>query len=73
MMPDRAQAQPQREIVRISRSGEIAAADDMRSKSPAERIEVMWQLALDAWAFMGEPVSEPRLPRHVTRVLRGGR
>jgi hypothetical protein len=33
---------------------------------------MMWQLALDAWAMKGEKV-EPRLPRHVVRVIRGRR
>jgi hypothetical protein len=32
---------------------------------------MMWQLALDAWEFKGEPVIEPRLQRHVVRIIRG--
>jgi hypothetical protein len=47
--------------------------DDLRHTTPAERIEMMWQLALDAWAMKGEPVVEPRLPRHVVRLERRGR
>jgi hypothetical protein len=43
---------------------------DLENTTPAERIGMMWQLALDAWAFMGEPVAEPGLPRHIVRVLR---
>ena len=39
--------------------------------TPEERIGMMWQLALDAWEMMGEPVVDPRLPRHVVRVIRG--
>lgn len=39
--------------------------------APEQRLEMMWQLAVDAWAFRGEPVVEPRLPRHVVRVIRG--
>jgi hypothetical protein len=35
-----------------------------------ERWAVMWQLALDAWAFKGEPVLEQRLPRHIVRIAR---
>src|SRR5687767_7041618 len=45
--------------------------EDLQGTTPEQRIEMMWQLALDAWAFMGEPVIEPRLPRHVARVVRG--
>jgi hypothetical protein len=44
--------------------------DDLRSTTPAQRLEMMWQLTLDAWAFKGEPVAELRLPRHIVRVLR---
>jgi len=39
----------------------------------SERLQVMWQLALDAWAFKGGPPVEHRLPRHVVNVVRGGR
>jgi hypothetical protein len=44
--------------------------DDLRSTTPAQRLDMMWQLTLDAWAFKGEPVAELRLPRHIIRVLR---
>ncbi len=45
---------------------------DLENTTPAERLSMMWQLALDVWAVKGEPVAEPRLPRHAVRVLRGG-
>jgi hypothetical protein len=35
-----------------------------------QRIEMMWPLALEAWEFKGEPVREPRLPRHVVVLKR---
>jgi hypothetical protein len=38
--------------------------------TPEERIEMMWPLAVQAWAFKGEDVSESRLQRHVVRVIR---
>jgi len=41
--------------------------------TPAERIGMMWQLAMDAWAFTGDFDAESRLPRHVVRVVRRGR
>jgi len=52
-----------------------AAQDDPpgNETTPAARVEMMWQLALDAWAFKGEPVSESGLSRHLVRVLRRGR
>ena len=45
-------------------------ADDLKNTTPEERWAMMWQLALDAWAFKGEPVAEPRLQRHIIRVYR---
>lgn len=58
------------------RVGSLAAQgteDDLEHTTVAQRIEMMWQLAVDAWAFKGEPVVEPRLPRHVVRLERGRR
>jgi hypothetical protein len=58
--------------IRVSnlRSQERADIQDLSRTTPAERLQMMWQLALDAWAFKGEPVAELRLPRHIVRVLR---
>jgi len=56
--------------VRVSKLEEQDETDDLRSTTPAERLEMMWQLAIDAWAFKGEPIAELRLPRHIVRVLR---
>jgi len=44
--------------------------DDFSRTTPAERLQMMWQLTVDAWAFKGERVAELRLPRHIVRVLR---
>ena len=39
--------------------------------TPEQRLDMMWQLALDAWAFKGETRdAESRLQRHVVRVYR---
>jgi hypothetical protein len=43
---------------------------DMENTTAAERLGMMWQLALDAWAFMGESLAESRLPRHIVRIRR---
>ena len=45
-------------------------SDDLKNTTPAERWAMMWQLALDAWAFKGESVAEPRLQRNIVRVCR---
>jgi hypothetical protein len=63
----------ERHKIRISRLSDQDNDRDLENTTPEERIAMMWQLALDAWAFMGEPVIEPRLPRHVVRVVRGER
>ena len=37
----------------------------------AERIRMVWQLTLDAWAFKEPTVAESRFQRHVVRIVRG--
>jgi len=39
--------------------------------TPAQGLEMMWQLTLDAWAFMKDTHAESRLQRHVGRLVRG--
>ncbi len=56
--------------VRVLKLREQDKHDDLRSTTPAQRLGMMWQLTLDAWAFKGESVAELRLPRHIVRVLR---
>jgi hypothetical protein len=56
--------------IRVVKLHEQDEFDDLRSTTPAQRLEMMWQLTLDAWAFKGEPLAELRLPRHIVRVLR---
>lgn len=56
--------------IRIQTLSEQGKDSDLKDTTPIERLEMMWQLALDAWAFKGESVAESRLPRHVVRLLR---
>lgn len=49
---------------------ERADRDYWKSLSPSERLEMMWQLAIDAWAFTGDQLAESRLPRHIVRIYR---
>ncbi len=39
--------------------------DDLKDKTPGERMEMVWQLTLDAWAFKESLDAEPRLQRHI--------
>ena len=45
--------------------------DDLSGYSTGERMEMVWQLTKEAWAFMGVNVSEQRLSRHIVRIHRG--
>lgn len=56
--------------IRVVKLHEQDRFDELRSTTPAQRLEMMWQLTLDAWAFKGEQLAELRLPRHIVRVLR---
>lgn len=56
--------------VRTLHDQDTSDRDDFSRTTPAERLQMMWQLTVDAWAFKGERVAELRLPRHIVRVLR---
>jgi hypothetical protein len=45
----------------------------VRSLSLGERMKMVWQLTLQAWAFKEGLAHEPRLQRDVVRVVRRGR
>ena len=55
------------QLTELQNAGRSDAADARRT-TPAERLQMMWQLTLDAWTFKGEPVGEFRID--VVRVLR---
>jgi len=42
----------------IRRLDEESEKDNFEWTTPAQRLEIMWQLTLDAWAFRGEPIAE---------------
>lgn len=56
--------------LRVRQLNEQSDKEDLESTTAAQRLDMMWQLTLDAWAFKGEPIAELRLPRHIVRVLR---
>lgn len=57
---------------RISRLGEPEDDSYLRSLAPGERMEMVWALTLQAWAFKEGLQDEPRLRRDVVRVVRRG-
>jgi len=54
--------------VRVTRLRDQGRERDLEGTTPAERIGMMWLLALDAWAFMGD--ADAPLRRDVLRVIR---
>ncbi len=59
--------------IRVTRLRDQGSEPDLKNTTPDERVGMMWQLALDAWAMMGDRDAESRLPRHVVRIVRGRR
>lgn len=56
--------------IRVLPLSEQDKDSDLKQTTPAERWAMMWQLAIDVWAFKGEPIVKSRFPRHTARVLR---
>jgi hypothetical protein len=44
--------------------------EDLKDKTPQQLLEMMWQLALDAWSFKENLNVEPRLQRDVVVLKR---
>lgn len=57
-------------LVRVTTLHDQGTEIAVKQTTPEQRLSMMWQLALDAWAFKGESLAESRLPRHVVRVVR---
>ena len=57
--------------VRIKQLHEPETDDDLGRLAPGERMAMVWPMTVTAWAFMGEPVGESRLQRHIVDVRRG--
>lgn len=68
----RIMAEPARDI-RVKSLREQGEERDLTATTPSERLLMVWQLTLDAWAFKGEAFAKPRLQRHVVRLLGRGR
>jgi len=56
--------------IRIREAAGQGKEMDLGSITAAERLDMMWQLTIDAWAFKGETIAQSRLPRHVVRIVR---
>jgi hypothetical protein len=60
----------QTHIVRLRKLTDQGRETDLEQTTPAQRLGMMWQLAVDAWAFKGDSLAESRLPRHAVRLVR---
>lgn len=57
--------------IRMVRRSGNEGRGDTAAMSPGERMSVMWQLAVDAWAFKkGDQPDESGLQRHTVRLRR---
>jgi hypothetical protein len=59
-----------RQIERMSTLAEQGKDDDLRNTTVEDRWNMMWQLAVNAWAMKGENVAEQEFQRHVERLER---
>jgi len=60
---------------RVQKLSDQGDENDLVSTTPAQRLAMMWQLALDSWAFKedslkGDSLAESRLQRHVVSIQR---
>ncbi len=63
--------EPRRDRIRAISIREQRNHVDVAQLTPEQRLDMMWQLALDAWAVKGDTRNaESRLQRHVVRVYR---
>jgi hypothetical protein len=62
-----------RRQMRVSRLEDVTAQRPDPRTTAAERLAMMWPLALDPWTVVKQPVRESRLPRHLVRTQRRGR
>ena len=66
-------ADSNRQIERKSTLADQGKDDDLRNTTIEQRWNMMWQLAVDAWAMKGINVAEQEFQRHVERLERLGR
>jgi hypothetical protein len=61
--------------VRKLRLSEKGASPDpaVVAMTPEQRVAMVWELTIQAWAFKEGRLDEPRVRRDVVRTLRGGR
>lgn len=56
--------------IRIGKLGDRKFEVGTANTTPEQRLEMVWPLTVQAWAFKGVDVAESRLPRHLIRITR---
>ncbi len=59
-----------RQIERKSKLADQGNEDDLRNTSVEDRWNMMWPLAIDAWAMKGEDVANQPFQRDIVRIIR---
>ena len=59
--------------IRVAKLSDLGREPDLRDTTAAERLGMMWQLTLDAWAFVEGFDAEAPMRRDVVRAVRRGR
>ena len=59
--------------IRVLKLHEQDEETGLEGTTAAERLEMVWPLTLQAWAFKDDTVAEQRFQRHVVSVRRGRR
>jgi hypothetical protein len=64
---------PLMDRTRVTKSTLLSQGADafLAEATAAERMRMVWQLTLDAWAFKEPTVAESRFQRYAVRVVRG--
>jgi hypothetical protein len=44
--------------------------DNFVDASPAERLDMMWELTAEIWSLRGQDIAQQRLQRHVASLVR---
>ncbi len=59
-----------RSIVKLTTLDQQGRDSGVPNATPAERLLMVWPLTVTAWAFKEPNVVQPRLQRHVARLIR---
>ena len=62
-----------RSVVKLTTLDQQERDSGVPNATPAERLLMVWPLTVTAWAFKEPNVVQPRLQRHIARLIRSER